>query len=140
MVRERLMAMRVGSPFLDVPAEMASKALLSVRNDVLVETGQVIAEVGSDDGRFETVAVVVEDVRVPVPVPAGDAVRSEQIQDGVGVVLPAHQDPHVDFVLAHRRQKVSFHLSSFGLPLPPVALSCATDLRVRGVYRNCQEH
>ena len=52
-----------------------------------------------------------------------DAVAAEQIQDRIGVVLPAHDDPHVDAVLTHRWKESLFHFPGFGFPLTLVAFA-----------------
>ena len=103
------------------------------------EATHVITLVSSENHALQrqVAARIAEDVSVSMPVPTGDAVTAEQIENGVGVKLPAHQDPHVDAVTAHSGPEVELHLLLFDLPFPESTLqSRALLLAVGGGHHD----
>ena len=104
---------------VEVLAQVGHQPLLAVEGPGVVEPAEVAAQVGADGGGLEAGvgARVEEQVGVAVAVPAGDAVAAEELEDGVGGVLAAEDDPEVDLVAAHERQQVPPHLVGLDRPL-----------------------
>jgi len=90
---------------VDVLPQVGRQSLLAVGDDLGEEGLDVAALMGADDRRLGHLARagVGEDVGVAVPVPAGDPVATEKLEDRIRIVLPGHDDPHVDAVLTHER-------------------------------------
>ena len=73
---------------------MRLQAFLPERLDGPVERFQMLRQVRADDGRLEPgVSAIGEQIRVAVAVPPGDAQTAEELDDGIGHVLTAHDRP-----------------------------------------------
>ena len=104
---------------VEVLAQVGHQPLFAVEGPGVEEPAEVAAEVGADGGGLEAGfgPGVEEQVGVAVAVPAGDAVAAEELEDGVGGVLAAEDDPEVGLVAAHQRQQVPPHLVGLDRPL-----------------------